>query len=47
MKGKRLVIWLIFLGVAAALYLLSGQVDERHEQAEKESKRLLTLADPL
>ena len=47
MKTRRVIIWVLFLAVAAALYFLSGAVDRRSQEHEREANRLLHLADPL
>ncbi|MCB2191842.1 MAG: DUF4340 domain-containing protein [Deltaproteobacteria bacterium] len=47
MNARRVVIWLIFLAVAVALYLLSGEVDRRSQEHEREANRLVQLSDPL
>ncbi|MCF8032570.1 MAG: DUF4340 domain-containing protein [Desulfarculaceae bacterium] len=47
MTPKKIVIWVLFLAVATALYFLSDAVDRRSQEQERESNRLITLSDPL
>lgn len=47
MSKRRVIIWLLFLAVAAALYFLSDVVDRRSQEHEHEANRLVSLADPL
>lgn len=47
MNPRRLVTWLLFLAVAAALWFMSEAVDQRAEEAENQTKRIVRLDDPL
>jgi len=46
-NARRVIIWVLFLAVAAALYFLSGEVDRRSQEHEREANRLVQLEDPL
>ncbi len=45
--GKVIIIWLMCLAAAVALYFFSDAVDQRSEEHERESNRLVRLSDPL
>ena len=47
MSTKKVLIWLLFLALAAALYFLSEAVDRRSQEHEREANRLVSLSDPL
>ncbi|MCB2226922.1 MAG: DUF4340 domain-containing protein [Desulfarculaceae bacterium] len=47
MTPKKIIIWVLFLAVAAALYFLSDAVDRRSQEQERETNRIVTLSDPL
>ncbi|MBU1452837.1 MAG: DUF4340 domain-containing protein [Proteobacteria bacterium] len=47
MSTRRVIIWLLFLVVAVALYFFSDVVDRRSQEHEREANRLVSLADPL
>ncbi|MCF8041206.1 MAG: DUF4340 domain-containing protein [Desulfarculaceae bacterium] len=47
MNARRVTIWLVFLAVAVALYFLSGEVDRRSQEHEREANRIVQLDDPL
>lgn len=47
MNARRVVIWVVFLAVAVALYFLSGAVDRRSQEHERQANRLVQMEDPL
>ena len=47
MNPRRLIVWLLFLAVAAALWFMSEAVDQRAEEAESQTNRIVRLDDPL
>ncbi len=47
MTPRRLIIWVLFLAIAAALWFMSEAVDQKAEEAEDRGNRIVSLEDPL
>ena len=47
MSARKIILWVLFLVVAASLWFLSDAVDRRSQEHERETNRLVSLKAPL